>query len=212
MPDMRDILKTLQDHQKSSQATMQELQQEIQRSNRADREQQQSMVAQQYGVFGERLERMGEVINTAAEASAARLVQLNELFDAKIQEVETRAAIRDEKVAEVESRIQRQERISAEFEKRMGQLEDPHRQAVKRKEEQVEIERTVAALVAQEIREIKERRGEFERTRDRVARLEGLELAERTRGMREGAKHERERGDGESDRNRFGQPNLGKHF
>ena len=44
--------------------------------------------------------------------------------------------------------------------------------------------------------------GEFERTRDRVARLEGLELAERTRGMSEGAKHERERGDGESDKNR----------
>jgi hypothetical protein len=70
MPDMRDILKTLQDHQKSSQATMQELQQEIQRSNRVDREQHQAMMAQQYEVWGERFNRMGEAIAAAARRGA----------------------------------------------------------------------------------------------------------------------------------------------
>ena len=200
MPNIMELIReTLQDHQKSNQATMQELQQEFQRSNQVDREQQQAMMAQQYGVFGERLDRMGEVITSAAETSAARWSQLNDTFEARIQEVETRAAIRDEKVAEMESRIQRQERISAEFDKRMGQLEDPHKQAAKRKEEKVEMERIVAALVAQETREMRERVVELERTRDRISRLESLSRAERTEDVRSGM-HELTRNEREGDR------------
>ena len=79
----------------------------------------------------------------------------------------------------------------------MGQLEDPQKQEAKRKEEKAEMERTVAALVAQEIKEMRERMSELEGTRDRLSRLEDLARAERTgavsEGTHEGKRHERER-------------------
>ena len=100
-------------------------------------------------------------------------------------------------MADIESRIQRQERITAEFAKRMGQLEDPHKQAAKRKEEKAEMEHTVAALVAQEMKRMRERMSELEGTRDRLSRLEDLARVERTvdvsEGTHEGKKNERER-------------------
>jgi hypothetical protein len=134
-------------------------------------------MAQHYESLREGLNRMGE-------ASAVKVDHLREAMETRIQEMRMKSVMRDQRVDGIELRLESQERSTAELDRRMEQIDNPSKRAARKNEEMAEIERTVAVLVAREVRKIMERRGELEGARQEQCRAS----AEKESGMEWGEK------------------------